>query len=112
MAEDIASCCVGVARLCHDLDVGLRLEHHPDAVANQLVVVGEHDRDRLDGLWRSGLGHAVTIGANPPGRCSAGQAALDGASMAEAAESRLTVASACGGSSVRSPRFTTWSLLR
>ena len=61
MSEDIASGRLGVAGLRHDLDVGLCLEDHADAVANQLVVVGEHDCDPLDGLGRSGIGHAITI---------------------------------------------------
>ena len=45
VAEGVAHGGLGVARLGDDLDVGLGLEHHPDPLADDLVVVGEDDRD-------------------------------------------------------------------
>ena len=47
VAEHVAGGGLGVRGLGHDLDVGLGLEDHADPVADQLVVVGEDDRDLL-----------------------------------------------------------------
>jgi len=55
VAAHVAARAVGVASLGDDLEVGLAVEQHPQAGAHDLVVVCEHDADRLDGLGLLGV---------------------------------------------------------
>ena len=47
MAKHVAGGAVGIGSLGHDLHVVLALEHHPDTVADELVVVGQDHGDRV-----------------------------------------------------------------
>ena len=57
-------------RLGHDLDVRLGVEDHPEAVAHEGLVVGDHDPDRrrAHGAPMTSSGSRATTANPPPGR--------------------------------------------
>ncbi len=60
-----------VGRLAHDLDVGLRVEDHPEPGAHELLVVGdEHAHAHVDQPER---GSAAVTAHPPPGAAPASQ---------------------------------------
>ena len=72
MAKHVSGCGLGVGGLGDHLDVRFRLQHHPDPVADQLVIVGEDDADRLRGMDRLRIRtHTGTLGGRVPSSVAA-----------------------------------------
>ena len=67
MAKDVTGSGFGIGGLSDDLDVSLGFEHHADSLADELMIVGQYDRDLGAIPIRSGVsGHARTIAIEAP----------------------------------------------